>query len=152
MTTGRTMTPAKAVGGGAVHPVTGPDPAASAKGFEVRIVRCVIHGIADDSEARGVPRVREGTARHRLARPGERRHVVGTVSPSWAGPTRARRVTILPPAGDIAASHAACLASRSESCGGLDGVHIQTRPTKVVDAGAAHVVGEHAGGRLGLAV
>jgi hypothetical protein len=60
MTTGRTMTPAKAVGGGAVHPVTGPDPAASAKGFEVRIVRCVIHGIADDSERETCPECAKG--------------------------------------------------------------------------------------------
>jgi hypothetical protein len=55
MTTGRTMTPAKAVGGGAVHPVTEPDPAASAKGFEVRI-----HGIADDSEREACPECAKG--------------------------------------------------------------------------------------------
>jgi len=60
MTTGRTMTPAKAVGGGAVHPVTEPDPAASAKGFEVRIVRCVIHGIAYDSEREACPECAKG--------------------------------------------------------------------------------------------
>jgi hypothetical protein len=49
------MTPAKAVGGGAVHPVTEPDPAASAKGFEVRI-----HGIADDSEREACPECAKG--------------------------------------------------------------------------------------------
>jgi hypothetical protein len=42
MMTGRTMTPAKAVRGAAVYPVTEPAPAAPAKGSEVRIVRCVI--------------------------------------------------------------------------------------------------------------
>jgi hypothetical protein len=60
MSTGRTMTPARAVGGGAVYPVTEADPAASARGSEVRIVRCVIHGIAYDSEGEACPECAKG--------------------------------------------------------------------------------------------
>jgi hypothetical protein len=44
------------------RPVTDPDPAESAKGSEVRMVRCVIHGIAYDT-GRRAPNVRRGCPR-----------------------------------------------------------------------------------------
>jgi hypothetical protein len=43
-------------------PVTEPDPDAPAKGSEVRVTRCPVHGIAYDSERELVPRVRQGAA------------------------------------------------------------------------------------------
>lgn len=41
-------------------PVTDPDPREAAKGSEVRIVRCVIHGIAFDTEREACPECAKG--------------------------------------------------------------------------------------------
>jgi hypothetical protein len=57
-------------GGSPSGPVTGPGPQQPAKGSEVRVMRCAIHGIAYDSErevcpecAKGTPPPTEGKAR-----------------------------------------------------------------------------------------
>jgi hypothetical protein len=53
MPTGDTLRSAGSAGG--VYLVSEPDPAVPVKGSEVRIVRCVLHGIAYDSEREVCP-------------------------------------------------------------------------------------------------
>jgi hypothetical protein len=53
MPAGDTLRSAGSAGG--VYLVSEPDPAVPVKGSEVRIVRCVLHGIAYDSEREVCP-------------------------------------------------------------------------------------------------
>jgi hypothetical protein len=48
---------------GGVYPVIEPDPTVSVKGSEVRIARCVIHGISYDSEREVCPACAMGPSR-----------------------------------------------------------------------------------------